>query len=95
MYVNLRRYEIHPDKVDELVKKVKEGLVPIFKSKPGFVSYDLVVIGTGVVLAITKFEDKEGAHGSREEAARWVEANVKDLLPNPPIIMAGEIRVSA
>ena len=35
MYVNARRYEIHPDKVDELAEKVQAGLVPLFKSKPG------------------------------------------------------------
>lgn len=95
MYVNARRYEIHPDKVDELATKVKEGLVPIFKSKPGFVSYDLFVAGKGVVVAVTKFQDKAGAQSSREEAAKWVEANVKELLPNPPIIMAGEVKVNA
>jgi quinol monooxygenase YgiN len=94
MYVNLRRYEIHPDKVDEMVKKVKEGLVPIFKAKPGFVSYDLCVIGTGVILAITKFEDKADAHDSREEATKWIEANAKEDLPNPPMVMAGEVRIS-
>ncbi len=39
MYVSVRRYEMHPFAVDELMRRVEEGFAPIISEAPGFVAY--------------------------------------------------------
>ncbi|MBU1344297.1 MAG: antibiotic biosynthesis monooxygenase [Proteobacteria bacterium] len=94
MYINVRRYETHPNRTDQIIGKIQEGFLPILKAQPGFVSYEIFVAGKGVIVTMSKFEDESGAKASREKAAEWVQANVKDDFPNRPIIMAGEIKLS-
>ncbi len=95
MYINVRRYETHPEKTDQIIEKIEQGFVPILKAQPGFVSYEIFVAGKGVIVTMSRFKDDGGAKLSREKAAEWVRANVKDDFHNRPIIMAGEIKLSA
>ena len=38
MFVAIRYYQTDPDSTDEVVRLVKEGLVPLMRYSPGFVS---------------------------------------------------------
>ncbi len=93
-YLNIRRYETHPDRIDSVVNKIKEGFVPILKSQPGFLGYDIMIAGTGVLVTMSKFESQEGAKNSRVTAAEWIAANVEDDFPNRPMIISGEVKFS-
>ena len=57
MYASVRRYETDPGSVDELMRRVEEGFVPIISKAPGFVAYYALDAGDGVVASITVFED--------------------------------------
>ena len=94
MYASVRRYEgIDPDSVDEIVRRAKEGFVPIVSKGPGFVAYYILDAGDGVLATISVFKDQAGAEESNRAAADWVKENLATLLPNPPEITAGEVRV--
>jgi hypothetical protein len=41
------------------------------------------------------FENRDGAKASTEIAAEWVRENIAGLLPNPPIVVAGDVVASA
>ena len=93
MYASVRRYKMEPGSVEELMRRVEEGFVPIISKGPGFVAYYVLDAGDGVVASISVFEDQAGAEESNRMAADWVKENLASLLPNPPEVTAGEVMV--
>lgn len=94
MHVSIRRYEgLDPGSVDEIVKRAGEGFVPIVSGGAGFAGYYLIDAGGGVVATISVFESEAAAEESNQAAASWVKENLAELVPNPPQITAGEVRI--
>lgn len=93
MYISVRRYKMEPGSVDELMRRVNEGFVPIISKGPGFKAYYALNAGAGVVASISIFETQAGAEESNKMAADWVKQNIAPLLPTPPEVTAGEVGV--
>ena len=94
MYVAIRRMKAQPGSIDEAVRRVEQGLVPILSSVPGFVEYDVVQVGEDVGLTISVFETQEQAEESNRRAAEWVKENLAPLAAGPlEIGGVGEVRV--
>lgn len=93
MYASIRRYNMDPGSVDELMRRVNEGFVPIISRGAGFMAYYAINAGDGVVASISVFETQAGAEESNRMAADWVKQNLASLLPTPPEITAGEVGV--
>jgi hypothetical protein len=92
MYVAVRRYEgvRDPQKVRRLVD---EGFVPIISEMPGFVAFYWVDAGDGVVGSTSVFEHKDAEERSTFEAREFVAEHLAPLMPNPPLVTAGEVGV--
>ncbi|HXT37649.1 MAG TPA: nuclear transport factor 2 family protein [Chloroflexota bacterium] len=90
MHVVLRQYKVDPSAVDEIVRRAREGFVPLISAAPGFVSYTISDGGAEGVTTIGTFEDQTGAEESIRLAADWVKDNLAALLPDPPRITSGE-----
>jgi hypothetical protein len=94
MHTTIRRYEgINSDTVGEIIKRVKEGFVPIISSSGGFIRYQFIDAGNGVIATISVFETELTARASNKMAASWVNENLSPLLKNPPQITIGEARI--
>jgi hypothetical protein len=94
VHTSIRRYEgINPDTVEELIKRVEEGFVPIVSAVTGFIGYHFVVAENGVIASISMFETEAAAEESNKAAASWGKENVAELLPSTPQITAGEARI--
>jgi hypothetical protein len=92
LHAVIRRYEgLDPRSIDEVARRVNEGLVPIISQIPGFVAYCALDAGSGVVASITVFEDRAGADESTRKAAGWVKQHLAALVPNPPQFTAGRV----
>ena len=89
MFASIRKYKSNSP--DELIRRAREGFVPIISKAPGFVAYYLVKAGNGGV-SVSVFETKAGAEESDRMAATWVKANVASLVSGPPEITEGEAR---
>jgi Antibiotic biosynthesis monooxygenase len=48
MFVAIRRLKVQSGSIDEAVQRVENGLVPLLRSVPGFVEYDVVQVGEDV-----------------------------------------------
>jgi hypothetical protein len=94
MYATIRRYEDVTDPA-EAGRRVSEDFVPLIKEIPGFIAYYWIDAGDGVMASTSVFEDRAGARASTEKAAEWVQENIASLLPNPPLVVAGEVVASA
>jgi hypothetical protein len=90
MYATVRHYEgVHDS--EEVVKRVREGFLPLISSIDGFIGYYLLDAGNGVLVSTSVFETQAHEEESNEDAAAWVKENVADLIPNPPTITAGHV----
>jgi hypothetical protein len=91
-YAVIRRYTgFDPHAVNEVARRVNEGLVPIISQLPGFVAYCALYTGGDVVASITIFEDRAGADESSRRAAAWVKEHLASLVPNSPKFTAGKV----
>ena len=93
MYATHRRYEgIDQDRIEELTRKVNEGLIPRLSKLPGFKGYYLMEAGDGVVRSTSLFETSSQAEDSTRVAAEWTqEEKLEKLIPNPPKVILRKV----
>ncbi|MDQ4043673.1 MAG: antibiotic biosynthesis monooxygenase [Actinomycetota bacterium] len=94
MFVAIRYYRTEPDSVDEVIRRVKEGFVPVIRDTRGFVSYFVLAPSEreDELVSVSVFEDQRGAEESNEKAEDWVRQNLSELLLLPEHA-AGEVVV--
>ena len=74
MYATHRRYEgIDQSRIEELTRKVNEGLIPRLSKMPGFKGYFLMEAGDGVIRSTSLFDTSMQAEDSSRVAAEWTE----------------------
>jgi hypothetical protein len=93
MHGVLRDYRLDTKNVNEVVRRVAEGGVPILKAIPGFVSYTMMDAGHGHLVTYSGYESKTGTEESTKRAAAWVKENIASMLPNPPRVLEGQVRL--
>jgi hypothetical protein len=82
---------VDPGSVDEIIRGVNEGFLPIIKDVYGFQAYYALDAGGGRLATVSVFEDRAGAEESTRMAADWIRQNMASLLPNPPEVLEGEV----
>jgi hypothetical protein len=93
MHGVLRHYTLDAKNVNEVIRRVAEGGVPIIKAIPGFASYAIMDAGHGHLVTYSVFESKTGTEESTKKAAAWVKENIASMLPNAPRVVEGEVRL--
>jgi hypothetical protein len=93
MHTAIRQYQVDPGSVDEIVRGVNEGLLPIISDVSGFRAYYALDAGGGRLASVSVFEDRAGAEESTRLAADWIRENMASLFPNPPEVVQGEVVV--
>jgi quinol monooxygenase YgiN len=92
-YTVIRRYTVEPADADEAVRRAAAGFVPLIRKAPGFVAYRMVKADDGTLITTSTFETRAQGEESVRMAAGWVRENLGALLPNPPTVVGGEVRV--
>ncbi|HLV98385.1 MAG TPA: antibiotic biosynthesis monooxygenase [Ktedonobacterales bacterium] len=93
MYTVVRLYKTKPGAFDQISEKVQAGFISIISSAPGFRGYYMVNTLNDTLMTITMFDDQAGAYQSTTTAAKWIKANIADLIETPPTIIAGEATI--
>ena len=94
MYAAIRRGKAKPGaSVHELAWPIQEGMVPPFRSLPGFAAYSFVNLGNDEGMSITIFETKEAAEEANRLAVDWARQNLADIHPAPPQASEGEVLI--
>jgi len=95
MYATIRRFEgLSQETIEEIIKRVEEGFVPIISASAGFISYNFIDTGDGVVATISVFETKAAAEESNKASASWVKEALAEFATKPPEITTGEVKIS-
>ncbi len=92
MYVAVRRYKVKAGSMDEIIRSVSEGFVPLISQASGFMAYYAVDAGNDIVFSVSIFQDQAGADESTSLAADYVKQNLAALVEGPPEIIAGEVK---
>jgi quinol monooxygenase YgiN len=92
MYIAVRRYKVKPGSIDEIVRSVSEGFVPLISQASGFMAYYAVDAGNDIIFSVSIFQDQAGSDESTRLAADWVKQNLAALVEGPPEITAGEVK---
>ena len=90
MHVTVRKYAGKGALIDKLVPPVRDGLVPLLKSAPGFKGYCAFASDDGHIVSVSVFDDREAATRANEQVRGWVVSNLGELLPNLPEVLGGE-----
>ncbi|MFN0072985.1 MAG: hypothetical protein ACKVVP_15985 [Chloroflexota bacterium] len=94
MYITMRRYE--GVDIEALQQRTESrpndaGVVGLVSAFPGFVSYYLVDLGGGTLMAISVYMDAAEAEVSTSTALEWVRDNMSTVIPNPPEVFGGYV----
>jgi hypothetical protein len=91
MYVTIRKYPGCKD-VKEANRVAMAELLPVLRTIAGFRSYVIVDTGNDTITSIGTFDSKESADNANQQARAVVQRTaMKDLLPNPPEIIVGQV----
>jgi hypothetical protein len=93
MHATIRRYEgVDTTRMNEVVSKVNETLVPQLRELPGFSGYYLIEADNGVLSSFGLFETSEQADESKNLVTKWI-SNEKfnSVIPNAPKITSGKV----
>ena len=91
MHAAIRQYQVDPGSVDEIIRRVNEGLVPRIKEVSGFQAYYALDGGDGRLASVSVFEDRAGAEESTRVAGDYIRQNMASLLPDSPEVLQGEV----
>ena len=93
MYTFIRRYNIKPDSVNEVIQRAVEGFVPIISKERGFLSYDLMNTGNDTVTTISAFDNQVAAEKANVLTMEWVSTNLASYVTEPPLVISGKVSV--
>lgn len=91
MYAGARRVR-HVDDIDVVSRKVRDELIPVVRTIPGFVAYYLVD-GVHSTYSITICEDKAGLDQAEAMASEWTQNNLGGLIEDVHELIKGEVVV--
>ena len=90
MYVVIRRTKLSGS-VEEAVRRTRDHVVPRLEGRPGFRGYCAFLAEQGdTAISVSVFDDKDTAMDAHQRVRQWVEANMRDLMPEAPEVVAGE-----
>jgi hypothetical protein len=93
MHATIRRYEgVDTTRMNEVVGKINQTLVPQLRELPGFSGYYLIEADNGVLSSFGLFETSEQAAESKTLITKWIsDENFNTLIPNAPKITSGKV----
>ena len=91
MYVTVRKYRNVQGDRNHLIDTIKNGFVPLISKIDGFVDYYCFFADDDTLTSVNVYRDKRGCDESVRIAAKWVEENLAQFLPEKPRLISGEV----
>jgi heme-degrading monooxygenase HmoA len=92
VYALLRKNKlVEPGGAEEAARRVRHGLVPILKGRPGFRLHLGFVSETSETVGVTFFDDREPALDAHERVRAWAAEHMRDLTPDEPEVRSGAV----
>lgn len=91
MYLSIRRYQLDPNVIGDVMRIAREGYLPRVHNDPGFVAYYVFQTDAQSVATVAVFESREQMEQSSRSAAAWVQEHLAPFFPNPPEVISGQV----
>jgi hypothetical protein len=91
MFTTIREYHCHPDDVRDIARLTDEHFADQLAAMDGFVAYEMIDCGSGMVFTMTVFSDRESSMRSNQLAARFVEDHLNDMQLTRRATNTGEV----
>lgn len=93
MYAVIHQYYIIPGTDDELVQRVRDGLVPMLSKEPGFVAYYVLQVRNDMLIFVSIFDSLARAEEPPLEVIDWEQQNIAPFIQCLPEVKIGEVRI--
>lgn len=93
MHASIRKYSVLPGRVDEWVRSVQVGFVPIVSKVSGFIAYYVLEVSNNEVVTVSIFDTRAGAEESVWQAADWVTQHLAPLNRGLTEMTLGQVRI--
>ena len=94
MFATIRRYRLTAGSMDALLHEVDVGFAEMIQEHEGFVAYEVLDCGDGMLTTISTFADRSAAEASTDAAAAWIRDKLTDFEMERLAVETGEIAVS-
>jgi heme-degrading monooxygenase HmoA len=92
VYALLRKNKLaKPGGADEAARRVRDGVVPILKGRPGFRLHLGFVSEASETVGVTFFDGRGPALDALERVRAWAAENMRDLTPDEPEVRSGTV----
>jgi hypothetical protein len=79
MYASVRKFRCRPDQVGDAMHRVDEVFAPRLEEMPGFVAYECIDCGDGIVCSMTICVDEEACERSVMMSAEFLRDDLADI----------------
>jgi heme-degrading monooxygenase HmoA len=79
-HVRVAVYSTIGNDFEEVANKAKQGMLPIYRSQPGFVSYGLAQTSDTSFISLSIWQSREEADAAVALAEDWVRDNIATLV---------------
>lgn len=94
MFTSLRTYRVREGSIDALMHRVDRDFAEALAQEPGFIAYQAIDTGNGMIMTMSVFADREQAEASDRLAADWVAEHLGDFDITRVGTIGGEAMVS-
>ena len=94
MFATIRRYRLNAGSMDALLHEVDVGFAEMIQEQDGFVAYEVLDCGDGMVTTISTFADRAAAEATTNLASAWIRENLADYDMERLAVETGELAVS-
>jgi hypothetical protein len=95
MYIQVASYRLGSGSIDELVRRIEEGNLPVVRTVPGFLAYHAFDAGDGVVASVLLFKSRSGVEEAERRLAEWIEKTVEEFEVEPLDVREGNVIASS
>ena len=94
MHTSVRKYKVDPSRWTTWSAESTRRSLPRVEAMPGFVAYQLLDCGYGILLTITTCHDRDAAERSTQLAADFVSSELEGIEVERVEATIGEVGVS-
>jgi hypothetical protein len=94
MYAAIRQTKLKPGTSEEVIKRAREGALPLISSVPGFKAYYMVLGDNDALTTVSVFADKASAEACNVKVMDWIKQNMGPYVAAPTQATEGRVAIS-
>lgn len=94
MYAAIRQTKLKPGTAEEVIKRAREGALPLISAVAGFKAYYMVLGEDNSLTTVSVFADQASAEACNAKVMGWIKENMGPYVAAPTQAMEGRVAIS-